>query len=216
MRDGGRVGAIVLAGGRSSRFGSDKLEARIDGRSLLDHAVAAVQMVATDVVVCVRPGAQPTVPDGVIVAHDATSFDGPLAGVVTGLAALPAAVDRLVVVGGDMPSMASAVLHRLLEMVGDGADAACLADPDGQPRPLPSAYRRAAADGEVMALLASGERRLRALPAALGASVVPSSAWMALDPIGGTLRDIDTPADLTHGSDAAAGRRRPDGGCRQG
>ncbi|MGH2474787.1 MAG: NTP transferase domain-containing protein, partial [Candidatus Limnocylindrales bacterium] len=31
-----RIGAIVLAGGRSSRFGRDKLAEPMDGRPLLD------------------------------------------------------------------------------------------------------------------------------------------------------------------------------------
>ena len=58
----GRAGAIVLAGGRSARFGTDKLEARIGGRSILDLAIAAVQAVATDVVVCASPDGTPNVP----------------------------------------------------------------------------------------------------------------------------------------------------------
>ncbi len=33
----------VLAGGRSSRFGSDKALATLDGRTLLDHALAALR-----------------------------------------------------------------------------------------------------------------------------------------------------------------------------
>ncbi|AHE52098.1 molybdenum cofactor guanylyltransferase [Sphingomonas sanxanigenens] len=34
---------VVLAGGRSSRFGSDKALARFEGRTLLDHALAALR-----------------------------------------------------------------------------------------------------------------------------------------------------------------------------
>ncbi|KTE43583.1 MULTISPECIES: molybdenum cofactor guanylyltransferase [unclassified Sphingopyxis] len=33
----------VLAGGRSSRFGSDKAEALLEGQSLLDHAIRALE-----------------------------------------------------------------------------------------------------------------------------------------------------------------------------
>ncbi|WP_447756946.1 molybdenum cofactor guanylyltransferase [Sphingopyxis fribergensis] len=44
----------VLAGGRSSRFGSDKALAMLDGRSLLDHAVAALRPYCDAVVVVGR------------------------------------------------------------------------------------------------------------------------------------------------------------------
>ncbi|MGQ2935375.1 MAG: molybdenum cofactor guanylyltransferase [Sphingopyxis sp.] len=44
----------VLAGGRSSRFGSDKALAMLDGRSLLDHALAALRPHCDAVVVVGR------------------------------------------------------------------------------------------------------------------------------------------------------------------
>ena len=47
---------IVLAGGASSRFGSDKLAAPLDGRPLLHHALDAVAAVADHVIVVVGPG----------------------------------------------------------------------------------------------------------------------------------------------------------------
>ena len=37
-----RTLGVVLAGGQSRRFGSDKAEAMLDGRTLLDHAIAAL------------------------------------------------------------------------------------------------------------------------------------------------------------------------------
>jgi hypothetical protein len=43
-------------------------------------------------------------------------------------------------------------------------------------------------------MLDSGERRLRALLE--DAAIVSSATWLPLDPGQGSLRDVDTPADL--------------------
>ncbi|KGB55041.1 Molybdenum cofactor guanylyltransferase [Sphingopyxis sp. LC81] len=51
-----RTLGAVLAGGRSSRFGSDKALAMLDRRSLLDHASAALQPHCDTVVVIGRDG----------------------------------------------------------------------------------------------------------------------------------------------------------------
>jgi molybdopterin-guanine dinucleotide biosynthesis protein A len=44
----------VLAGGRSSRFGSDKAMALLDGKTLLDHARAGLALHVTQMVICGR------------------------------------------------------------------------------------------------------------------------------------------------------------------
>ncbi|KQZ77172.1 molybdenum cofactor guanylyltransferase [Sphingopyxis sp. Root214] len=49
-----RTLGAVLAGGRSSRFGSDKALAMLDGRTLLDHALAALRPHCDAVVVVGR------------------------------------------------------------------------------------------------------------------------------------------------------------------
>jgi molybdopterin-guanine dinucleotide biosynthesis protein A len=190
-----RIGAIVLAGGRSSRFGRDKLAEIIDGRPLLDHAIDAVRVVATDIVVVVAPGANLSVPPGVQVARDPVAFEGPLAGLAAGLAEFDASVERVVVVAGDMPSLVPAVLKGLLDLVASGADAAILGH-EGDARPLPMALRRASAEPALQRLLGGGERRLRALTGDQGATVIEESAWRAHDPTAATLNDIDTPEDL--------------------
>jgi molybdopterin-guanine dinucleotide biosynthesis protein A len=189
-----RLGAIVLAGGRSSRFGRDKLAEPFGGRPLLERAIDAVGRVATDVVVVAAPAGIRAVPPGVVLVHDADAHEGPLAGLASGLAALDPAVGRVIVVGGDMPTLVPVVLLRLLDQL-DAHDLAVLAD-DAGPRPLPMALRRSTAAPVVDRLLAGGERRLRALITELAVSVIEPSAWRRDDPSGETLRDVDVPEDL--------------------
>lgn len=55
MRTGPILGAI-LAGGRSSRFGADKAMALLNGRTLLDHAMAGLAPHVADMVICGRDG----------------------------------------------------------------------------------------------------------------------------------------------------------------
>jgi molybdopterin-guanine dinucleotide biosynthesis protein A len=194
--------AIVLAGGASSRFGGDKLAAEYQGRPVLHHALAAVAAVADPVVLVLGPDtAVPAIPPGLAaslrIARDAVAHQGPLAGLAGGLAALPAGIDRAIVVAGDMPALVPEVLRALLDAVG--ADiaiaAACLeADP---PSPLPMAMRRVPTETAAIALLDADRRSLRALLDAVPSVVVPAATWRRLDPDGATLRDIDTPGDLS-------------------
>lgn len=66
----------VLAGGRSSRFGSDKAFAQLHGRALIEHACAALAVQCDEVVVIGREGGLPDWP--------APDF-GPLGGVAGAL-----------------------------------------------------------------------------------------------------------------------------------
>lgn len=190
-----RTGAIVLAGGRSSRFGRDKLAEPIDGRPLLHHAIAAVRAITAEIVVVVAPGDGPTLPGGVRVVHDAVAFEGPLAGLAAGLTALDPAIDRVIVVAGDMPTLVPAVLERLLDALGDGAGASIL-EAGGQRAVLPLGLMRETAAVGALLLLDSGQRRLGAMLDVLEVYAVPQEAWRSDDPGGLTLRDVDTREDL--------------------
>jgi molybdenum cofactor guanylyltransferase len=188
------VAGLVLAGGRSSRFGRDKLAEPLDGRPLLDHAIDAIRSVAGDVIVVVAPDSDRPAPPDVRIVRDEHAFDGPLAGLAAGLAATDA--DVVVVVAGDMPSVRSEVLAHLVDSLATaGTDASVLAVGDDRP-PLPMALRREPAAAAARDLLATGERRLRALPEALRAAVVPEALWRRDDPEGASLIDVDEPADL--------------------
>lgn len=188
------VSAIVLAGGRSARFGRDKLVEPIDGRPLLHLAAEAMAAVATDVIIVAPPDVAPLLPDGVRLVHDEAPFEGPLAGCMTGLVA--ARESLVVVAGGDMPSLEPTVLALLIRaLVASSADAALL-EHRGRRQQLPFTVRTGAGTDGARRLLAQGERRLGALTDRLTVRVLAEEEWRPLDPDARTLRDVDEPADL--------------------
>ena len=189
-----RVTGLVLAGGRSSRFGRDKLAERIDGRTLLDSAIDGVTPAATEILVVAAPDGAPDLPPGARLVHDPVAFEGPLAGVAAGLRAAHESI--VLVVGGDMPTLVGAVIDSMLAALDESGVEAVVLEHQGRARPLPIALRRDPASAATDRLVAGGERRLRALIETLETTVIPEATWRALDPYGMTVRDIDTPADL--------------------
>ncbi len=189
-----RVSAVILAGGRSERFGRDKLAEPIDGRPVLVHAIEAVRVHATEIVVVAPPGVTPALPLGVRLVHDTVAYRGPLAGLSTGLLACREPV--ALVIGGDMPWLADAVVALLIARIVDADTDAVVLEHDGRPRPLPSIVRRDRALEMADRFLDRGERSLRALVEGLGAVVIGEVEWRMADPDGRTMHDIDTVADL--------------------
>ncbi|MBB4630571.1 molybdenum cofactor guanylyltransferase [Sphingosinicella soli] len=57
-----RILGAVLAGGESRRFGSDKAEALLDGKRLIDHAAASIAPFCETVVIAGRTGGVPDRP----------------------------------------------------------------------------------------------------------------------------------------------------------
>ena len=194
---------LVLAGGRSSRFGRNKLAEPLDGKPLLAHAVTAVGSVAREVIVLLPPvGDPPPLPRSVgpakvpvRIVRDPEPFGGPLVALLAGLERTrePFAL----VVAGDMPGLSGAVLAALLRALdaSEDVDAAVLAF-RGRRQPLPAALRVGAATTAAQRLLGEGERSLHALLRALRTRELVEGEWRSLDPTAATLRDVDVPGDL--------------------
>ncbi len=208
-----RVAGIVLAGGRSRRFGADKLAAPYGDGSLLGATVRAVAEVVDEVIVAIGPaGDEPILPGDLQATtrfvRDTEEGGGPLAALPAPLDATEAPV--VLVVAGDTPHLPRGVAYALLDALagpgparpgltvgGDrGRALAAALLVGGSFQPLPFALRREPARRVVVRLLAEGERRLVPLFVSLGATAVPEETWRREDPDGLVLRDVDTPDDL--------------------
>jgi molybdopterin-guanine dinucleotide biosynthesis protein A len=196
------VTGIVLAGGASSRFGSDKLLATLDGRPLLERAIEAVGEVGAEVLVVVAPGDKRELPAAARTGapvrriQDYEQFGGPLVGLLAGLEAAREPV--ALVAGADMPTLSIDVLRLLIHELtrSDSVSEAAVLVRQGALRPLPSALRNGAATQAARRLLGEDERSLRALIRDLRTRAIPEGDWRSLDPTGETLRDVDMPEDL--------------------
>ena len=132
----GALAAIVIAGGASSRFGSDKLAARdAEGRSLLEVTVLAAAEVADPVIVV---GPEVSLPVPVRWAREEPAGSGPCAALVAGLSCLPPEATHVAVLAGDAPRGADAV--PALRQVIDDAAAATVIDDHGREQPMTAVY----------------------------------------------------------------------------
>ena len=103
----------VLAGGRSSRFGSDKALALLDGRQLIEHAVTALTPHSAQVVICGR-----TDPRWTCLADLPAPDMGPLGGLAAALAYAQAhGFGGVLSTGCDMPLLPDDLAKAL---IGEG------------------------------------------------------------------------------------------------
>jgi molybdopterin-guanine dinucleotide biosynthesis protein A len=196
------VAGIVLAGGRASRFGRDKLAEDVGGRPLLHHALKALAPIVTELLVVISPaGPVPALPtDGfaarkIRVVRDPEPFGGPLVAFQAALEAT--AASTVLLVAGDMPALQAEVLAAMLEVLADRDVDLVLLEAPGPVQSMPAAMRTAPARTAAADRLREGDRALRSLYDRLRTATIALADWTRFDPERLTLRDVDTPADLT-------------------
>ena len=122
----GAVAGLVLAGGRSVRFGGEKAVALLDSRPLLLWAVERLQRSCAIVAVSVRPGSDAerlAKEHALATLHDAAGdAAGPLSGIKSGLIwAVSVGARVLAVSPCDAPLLPPDLFERLIEGAEGGA-----------------------------------------------------------------------------------------------
>jgi molybdenum cofactor cytidylyltransferase len=119
-RQAPRIACLVLAAGRATRMGANKLAADLVGKPIVRHVVdAAQESQCTDVIVVT--GNEPDQvalalegANGVQCVHNPDFAGGLSTSLRCGLAAVPAHVDGVIVALGDMPEVTAQHLNRLI------------------------------------------------------------------------------------------------------
>ena len=184
------VTAAVLAGGGSTRFGSDKALARLPGEhvTFLERVVTVGRSVAGDVVIVApnRPGYQSA---SASILADVFPGEGPAGGVLTALQTVT--TEWLLVLSCDQPFLEARDLERLLA-VDRTARATAFQSATGGIHPLPCAVLVEPCRAIVEAAFAEGCRSLKQLLARCGVTTISVDG----KDIEQRLRDIDSPAEL--------------------
>jgi len=106
-----KIRGLVLAGGKSSRFGEDKAMAVYNGASFLKRAVSLLTSLGLRPIVVTRRGANYPLTDHPVI-YDKLPEKGPLGGIYSAMTVFKNA--SFLVVPCDMPALTSAALSDLL------------------------------------------------------------------------------------------------------
>jgi molybdopterin-guanine dinucleotide biosynthesis protein A len=197
FRGGAASLGAVLAGGRSSRFGTPKPLAIFRGQPLVVYAIDALAPVCDDVVV-VTHHPEIGLALGVRTLTDRVSDSGPLAGLQSALRhAYALRHEGVLLLGCDMPLVPSALLTLIADAGrAHGARAAVAAAGPRGVQPLCGWYSVRCLDA-VERRLAGGDRSLRGLLTEVGAHLVPRPRLRSACDPDVVFRGANTPEELS-------------------
>lgn len=185
------ITAVILAGGQSSRMGTDKAMLEIDGKPLIRHAYDTLTTLFPPPLLITNSPERyrflncPT-------AADLYPGEGSLAGIHAALTHSP--TDLVFLVACDMPYLSPEVI-RFLCSLSDNHDAVVARSSDGI-EPLHALYRRSCLP-VMEQMLQQGEKRIRD---ALGRVNTRYVAWDELSHLPGvhqTFLNLNTPDDFS-------------------
>jgi molybdopterin-guanine dinucleotide biosynthesis protein A len=191
---------VIVAGGRSTRFGSaDKVVANLVGKPLVRWVGDRLLETVDDIVVNCRDeqveqiaAAFDTFDHEITYALDPQPDQGPLAGIRTGLRVTE--TEYAAVVAGDMPFIQPALIDFLFERA-EGHDAAVPRLQDGLYQPMQAVYRTEAMADAADRTLGRGEHRIVPLFEDLDVAIV-SEAEVNRQASLMTFENLNTPREF--------------------
>ncbi|HEY3975149.1 MAG TPA: molybdenum cofactor guanylyltransferase [Candidatus Sulfotelmatobacter sp.] len=185
------VAAFILAGGKSTRMGTDKAFVPLDGRTLLTRSLELAQSVTSNVRIVGDPAKFAAFAP---VVDDIFPGCGPLGGIHAALRASSAELNLMLAV--DVPFLSAALLEYLIGRARNSPSAiVTVAQTERGWQPLCAVYRREFADAAEQALHA-GRYKIDALFDDSRTQVVSEDELIAAGFTPTMFRNLNTAADV--------------------
>jgi molybdopterin-guanine dinucleotide biosynthesis protein A len=190
-----RVGAYVLAGGGSTRFGQDKALVEFAGKPMLGHMIELLRGLAKNVKIVAPQGKYTNF--GAEIVEDRWPGEGPLGGIITAL--IHASRDNSArewnfIVSCDMPFLTAEWITYLGERATKSAAQVVLPHSANGPEPLCAVWRTDAA-AAIEDQFNKGVRKVTAAIAKLKSEVLDEADWKRFDSAGRLFWNMNTAAD---------------------
>jgi molybdenum cofactor cytidylyltransferase len=185
-----RVAAVVLAAGKSSRMGRNKLLLEVGGRTILDRILDAIEASAVDEAIVVL-GHDPEAARSIVDAHGVSAVLNPehekgmTSSFQAGLRGVTA--DAVFLVLGDQLGLDPALLDEMVGLMSSNQDALIISPVHNGRRGHPVLFRRMLFN-EILDLANDGTMKDVVLRHEKDHKSVRGSRWCTLD--------IDTPEDF--------------------
>lgn len=190
-----RVGAYVLAGGGSTRFGRDKALVEFAGMPMLARMIEAVRGTSNDVKIVAALGKYDTF--AIEMVEDRWPGEGPLGGIVTALLRTrenePECKWNLIV-SCDMPFLTADWLRFLVERAAKSDAQVILPHSEHGPEPLCACWRTDSVE-TLQAAFERGVRKVTQGITLLRAEVLDERDWKRFDSAGRLFWNMNTAAD---------------------
>ena len=184
------VTGVILAGGASRRMGCNKALLKIGDTTLIETVYRTMAALFHDVVIVTNaPEEYAFLPCRTV--RDTYRDVGAMGGLHAGLAA--SFSPRVFVVGCDMPYLSPVLIRQLCAMVQSG-DALVPVNAEGMREPLHALYDVRVID-RTRQLIESGHQSILDLLDALDTTLVPLSAFAAIDGAAASCTNINTPEE---------------------
>ncbi|HXW91798.1 MAG TPA: molybdenum cofactor guanylyltransferase [Terriglobales bacterium] len=183
--------AFVLAGGKSTRMGTDKAFLRWHEGTLLEHALALARELTPEVRIVAK--AEKFAHHGVVVIEDIHRDCGPLGGIHAALSTTPSPWNLILAV--DLPLLNRQLLSYLLTRARESQATVTVPKVGARLQPLCAVYRREFAEVAKRSLEA-GENKIDLLFAKVRTQVIEEEQLFEAGFSRGMFRNVNTPQDL--------------------